>query len=179
MVAASYRWFAGESRVVAGPSRTASGRGGRLHTVTGWQQGRCRRSPCGRRWSRCGRCSGCAGDRGAAGARPRPHPRTPPARRILPVAPSDRRRPAALTGARQAPHRTPDRENPVGRLTGFRTHARNFSANFLKVCIIRPKYPSPPDRPARKGSRTACAPYGDWPLRQGALPCAAVECHAS
>lgn len=67
----------------------------------------------------------------------------------------------------------------TGRLTGFRARTRIFSANFRPPRIRCRQYPPPPVRPARKGSPGPPAPYVDWPLRRGALPCTARECNAS
>ncbi len=67
----------------------------------------------------------------------------------------------------------------TGRLTGFHARGRIFSANFRFPCIRGPTHPSTPVRPARKGPGVPCAPYGDWPLRQGALPCTPHECNPS
>lgn len=75
--------------------------------------------------------------------------------------------------------RTAHRRRYTGRLTGFRAHARCFSANFSPLCITRSNHPPTPVRPARKGPPGTCAPYVDWPPRQGALPCTPHECNAS
>lgn len=80
---------------------------------------------------------------------------------------------------RRLRERTPPGRQFTGRLTGFRAVTHLFSANFWPpqgCCVHHPPTPVPP---ARKGSTGARAPYVDWPLRQGALPCTAHECNAS
>jgi hypothetical protein len=81
---------------------------------------------------------------------------------------------AAVTGACLVLLRT-----QAGRLTGFRARARFFSANFCLPRIPWSNDPPTPVRPALKALREARAPYVDWPLTRGALPCTARECNAS
>lgn len=71
------------------------------------------------------------------------------------------------------------RGKQAGRLTGFRARARYFSANFCAPRIPWSNDPPTPVRPALKGPQGARAPYVDWPLPRGALPCTAHECNAS
>lgn len=89
-------------------------------------------------------------------------------------------RPAApLRTVRRTKRRTSHPGRYTGRLTGFRARARCFSANFRIPSRPRTEHPPPPVPPARKGSRTPCAPYADWPPPRGALPCTLHECNAS
>ncbi|GGQ65374.1 hypothetical protein GCM10010261_01790 [Streptomyces pilosus] len=67
----------------------------------------------------------------------------------------------------------------TGRVTGFRARRRIFSANFRLVYASCGDHPPSLVRPAQKGSREPRAPYGDWPPRQGALPCTPRECNPS
>lgn len=78
-----------------------------------------------------------------------------------------------------SPRRSSHWEERVGRLTGLRVHLRFFSANFRQWRIPCSNDPPTPVRPAPKGVRRPRAPYVDWPLPRGALPCGAHECNAS
>jgi hypothetical protein len=78
-----------------------------------------------------------------------------------------------------SPRRSSHWGKQVGRLTGLRVHLRFFSANFRQWHIPCSNDPPTPVRPAPKGVRRPRAPYVDWPLPRGALPCGAHECNAS
>lgn len=80
---------------------------------------------------------------------------------------------------RGAPRRSSHWGKYTGRLTGFSARVRLFSANFWIPHTPWADHPPTPVPPARIGVPGPCAPYGDWPLRQGALPCTAHECNAS
>jgi hypothetical protein len=78
-----------------------------------------------------------------------------------------------------SPRRSSQWGKQAGRLTGLRVQLRFFSANLWLWPIPCSNDPPTPVRPALKGVRRARAPYVDWPLPRGALPCDAHECNAS